>query len=689
MCGIAGIVSPYRLDDGATWRALQMRDVASHRGPDDAGVYSDARAILVHRRLSIIDLEGGRQPLSNEDGTIWTVFNGEIYNHRDLRSELEGLGHQYRSRSDTETIVHAYEEWGIGCAHLLRGMFAFAIWDARRQCLYLVRDRLGVKPLYWYRAGDRFLFGSEIKSLLASGLVRLEANVAVIPEVLSTRYTSSDETLFRGVHKLLPGHVLEFAGGELSTMEYWDVPCNEHVHAGRARPDHPGVSDQSDTVARFRELLEESVRLRLMADVPLGMFLSGGLDSSAIAAIMARQIDRPLQTFSVAFKERAFSELDYARDVARAIGAESHEIVIDDRDFFTALPKLIWHEDEPLAHPSSVPLYFVSALARQHVKVVLTGEGSDELLAGYGKYPRVAWNWRAGGVYERMVPRTARRVIERALVDRLPLQLGRYARRSFLSMDRSLESMFLDNFAAIRVADQQRLLAPGLREKATYAAAYGASLKYFDAWEALTHGAPARSSIAPWATARSSSAPGAPDGGGTLLDRLLYTDLKTYLVELLMKQDQMSMAASIESRVPFLDHRLVEFAATLPDTWKLSGRTTKRILREAVKNLLPATILTRPKMGFPVPFAEWTRGASNAIVREVLLDRRSRERGIIDAAAVDALLRDHASGRTDGGDRLWSLVNLELWYRTFIDREGVQTLPHAYSVAQVGPAAAA
>ena len=670
MCGIAGIVSPYQLDDGATWRALQMRDVMCHRGPDDAGVHSDARAILVHRRLSIVDLEGGHQPLSNEDGTVWTVFNGEIYNHRDLRSRLEGLGHTYRSRSDTETIVHAYEAWGIGCVHRLRGMFAFAIWDARRQCLYLVRDRLGIKPLYWSRAGDRFLFGSEIKSLLASGLVRLEANEAVIPEVLSTRYTSSDETLFRGVHKLLPGHVLEFAGGELSTMEYWDVPCGDHAsRPRRARPNDPRLSEQPDTVARFRELLEESVRLRLMADVPLGMFLSGGLDSSAIAAIMARQIDRPLQTFSVAFKERAFSELDYARDVARAIGADSHEIVIDDRDFFTALPKLIWHEDEPIAHPSSVPLYFVSALARQHVKVVLTGEGSDELLAGYGKYLRVAWNWRAAGVYERMVPRTARRVIERALVHRLPFQLGRYARRSFLAMDRSLESMFLDNFAAIRVADQHRLLAPDLREKATYGAAYGASLKYFDAWESPTRGAPA--------------------AGGTLLDRLLYTDLKTYLVELLMKQDQMSMAASIESRVPFLDHRLVEFAATLPDAWKLSGRTTKRILREAVKDLLPATILTRPKMGFPVPFAEWTRGTSNSIVRDVLLDRRSRERGIIDAPAVDALLRDHASGRTNGGDRLWSLVNLELWYRTFIDREGVQTLPHAHSVAQVGPAAAA
>jgi asparagine synthase (glutamine-hydrolysing) len=384
-----------------------------------------------------------------------------------------------------------------------------------------------------------------------------------------------------------------------------------------------------------------------MSDVPLGMFLSGGIDSSAVAAIMARMIDRPLQTFSVAFKDRAFNELQYAREVATAIGAVSHEIVIDDQDFFGALPKLVWHEDEPIAHPSSVPLYFVSALARQHVTVVLTGEGSDELLAGYGKYPRIAWNWRAGTVYERMMPATLRESIARSVVPRLPPQLARYASRSFLAMDRSPETMVFDNFASIRLADQQTLLAPGLRDAATRAGAYRSSLGYFHQ----------------------------PNGSSTLLDRLLYTDIKTYLVELLMKQDQMSMAASIESRVPFLDHKLVEYAASLPDEWKLNGWTTKRVLRESMKGLLPESILSRPKMGFPVPFASWTRGAWNGVARDVLLDRRSVERGIIDAPAVEALLRAHADGRTDGGDRIWSLLNLELWHRTFIDNEGVQTLP--------------
>jgi asparagine synthase (glutamine-hydrolysing) len=646
MCGIAGMVSSDRLPDDVRPRVERMRDIIAHRGPDDAGLYADPHAVLAHRRLSIVDLASGHQPLANETGTVWVVFNGEIYNHADVRAELEAYGHTYRTKSDTETIVHAYEQWGDDCVHRFRGMFAFALWDGPRRRLLLVRDRLGIKPLYWCRSGDALLFASEIKSLLASGSIRAEANASVLPEVLSTRYTASAETLFRGVHKLLPGHLLVFERGGIRIRQYWDVPLREHAAPPAASTGT--ATARRDTVARFRELLEESVRLRLMSDVPLGMFLSGGIDSSAIAAIMARQIDRPLQTFSVAFKDRAFNELEYAGQVARAIGADAHEVVIDDRDFFGALPKLVWHEDEPIAHTSSVPLYFVSALARRHVTVVLTGEGSDELLAGYGKYPRIAWNWRAGTVYERVVPRGVRQSIADRVVPRLPAQILRYARRSFLAMDRDAASMFLDNFASVRLADQRRLLAPGLRDLATAAVAYAPSTMYFDA----------------------------PNGASTLLDRLLYTDVKTYLVELLMKQDQMSMATSIESRVPFLDHRLVEFAALLPDEWKLRGWTTKRVLREAMKGLLPDAILNRPKMGFPVPFGKWLRegGGWNDVVRDVLLDRRSRERGIIDPAAVDQLLRDHADGRTDGGDRLWSLLNLELWYRTFIDGQGVQTI---------------
>ena len=350
MCGIAGIVAVDQLTQDAPARAIRMRDVITHRGPNESGLHCDAYAALAHRRLSIVDLSTGQQPLSNEDGTVWVVFNGEIYNHAEVRKDLEAHGHTYRTRSDTETIVHAYEQWGEECVHRFRGMFAFAIWDAPKRRLLLVRDRLGIKPLYWSRAGDSLLFGSEIKAILASGLVEPQANESVLPELLSTRYTSGEQTLFRGIHKLLPGHLLVFEGGQIATRRYWDVP---------ERPGRQPAAMDHDVVSRFRELLEESVRLRMMSDVPLGVFLSGGIDSSAIAALMARMIDRPLQTFSVAFKDRAFNELGYAREVAQALGAVSHEIVIDDRDFFSALPKLVWHEDEPIAHPSSVPLYFV------------------------------------------------------------------------------------------------------------------------------------------------------------------------------------------------------------------------------------------------------------------------------------------------------------------------------------------
>jgi len=637
MCGIAGIVSRDRLGPDDQARATAMRDVMSYRGPDGAGLHADARAVLAHRRLSIVDLAGGHQPLSNETGTTWITFNGEIYNHRDVRAQLEGAGHAYRTRSDTETIVHAYEQWGDECVQHFRGMFAFAIWDGAARRLLLARDRLGVKPLYWAMAGDRLLFASEIKAILKSGLVAATPNVRVLSEVLATRGTAGEETMFEGVYKLLPGHRLVFEDGRVRIEKYWDLPLDgpdpelERMHDGAL-------------IDRFRSLLQESVRLRLMSDVPLGMFLSGGIDSSAIAALMAREIDRPVDTFSVAFADRRFSELEYARAVARAIGANAHEIVIDDRDFFAALPRLVWHEDEPIAHPSSVPLHFVSVLARQHVVVVLTGEGSDELLAGYGKYPRAVINWRAGTVYERLVPAAVRASVAGSLVPRLPGRAGRYARRSFLAMPRNASAMFLDNFAGMPVRQQRELLS------ATALAGgdpYSSSLAYFNE----------------------------VNGRSGLLGRLLHTDIKTYLVELLMKQDQMSMSASIESRVPFLDHVLVEFAARLPDRLKLRGFTTKRILREALRGLLPEEILTRPKMGFPVPFGEWTRDRWQPVVRDVLLDRRTRERGLINPAAVEQLLAAHRDGATAGGDAIWALVNLELWYRTFIDGEGAQTLP--------------
>ena len=639
MCGIAGIVSSDILHPDAYLRALRMREVLVHRGPDQAGVYCDGVAALTHRRLNIVDLTTGQQPMSNEDGNTWVIFNGEIYNHAAVRRDLEGRGHTYRTRSDTESIVHAYEEWGDDCVHHFRGMFAFALWDRPNRRLLLARDRLGIKPLYWTRVGDMLLFGSEIKAILASGLVEPKAHLAMLPEVLGARYTSGADTLYTGIQKLLPGHRLIFERGIARVEQYWDLPIDS------ARTE---VREQ-DVVERFRELLSESTRIHLMSDVPVGMLLSGGLDSSAIAALMAQSTGPRLHTFSVAFKETAFNELEYARTVSQAIGATAHEITIDDRDFFEALPRLIWHEDEPIAHPSSVPLYFVSKLAREHVTVVLTGEGSDELLGGYGKYPRMMWNWSAGRVWSQVAPQKIRQLVAHFLGRTATGSLGRYGSRSFLAMDCTPEAMVFDNFAAIRVLDQQSVLAPELKPLATLARAYAGSAELFNR----------------------------PGANCTLLDRILYADVKTYLVELLMKQDQMSMAASIESRVPFLDHELVEFCANLPDKWKLSGLKTKRILREAMKPLVPPVVLNRPKMGFPVPFSSWTSGVWNPVVRDVLLDRRTRERGIFDVKAVEHLLREHATGKARRGDWIWTLFNLELWFRTSIDRMGIQTLPSA------------
>jgi asparagine synthase (glutamine-hydrolysing) len=650
MCGIAGFASSGVLALEDRVRAGQMADVLEHRGPDGVGLWTDDHAALVHRRLSIVDLAGGHQPLSNEVGSIWVSFNGEIYNHRDLRAQLEASGHRYRTHSDTETIVHAYEEWGDECVHRLRGMFAFAMWDAPRRRLLLVRDRLGIKPLYWARSGVRVVFASEIKAILASGLVIPEANDSVLPELLATRYVSGAETLFKGVHALLPGHRLVFEDDRVRTEQYWDVPLDGPDPELARLPD-------VDIVDRFRSKLKESVRLHLMSDVRVGVFLSGGIDSTAIAALMAGELDRPVDAFSVAFADRSCNELAYAREAARFIGATSHEVVIDDHDFFGALPRALWHEDEPIAHPSSIPLHFVSALARDHVKVVLTGEGSDELLAGYGKYPRALLNWTAGGVYEQLVPDALRSAVATTMVPHVPGRVGQLVRRSFLAMPRRPAEMFLDNFAGMPLQLQRSLLRT---TAANSRDVYAASLAYFES-------SPERTGI---------------------LDRLLYTDIKTYLVELLMKQDQMSMSMSIESRVPFLDHELVEFASRLPQRMKLNRFTTKRVLREAAKGLIPPAILDRPKMGFPVPFSRWVQNGWNSVARDVLLDRQTGERGLLDQEAVERLLDAHRDGSQSGGDAIWALMNLELWYRTFIDGEGIQTLPEPRKVDPGGRAAA-
>jgi asparagine synthase (glutamine-hydrolysing) len=626
MCGIVGIVGLNPLEAVDEARVKLMRDVLRHRGPDGEGLWVEGHVGLGFRRLAIVDLAGGAQPMPNEDESVWVVFNGEIYNHAKLRPWLEARGHRYRSRSDTETIVHLYEEEGERCVDRLQGMFAFAVWDRARGRLLLARDRLGIKPLYYALTDRELVFASEIKAILAAGAVAPAFNTSILPEFLASRYVAGAETFFRGVSKLLPGRTLSWSlDTGVRERRYWQLPA---------------AIDGDDSPARaardVRDRLEGVVRSHLMSDVPLGVFLSGGLDSSGLAALMSGMLEEPIRTFSVGVPDADANELPYARLVARAVGAVHREVVVRPEEFFDALPRLVRHEDEPIAFSSSVPLYFVSRLAAEDVKVVLTGEGADELFLGYHRYRVTHWNERLGGAYRSLVPRAVRGAIGGA-VRRLPRRLGRYATRTFLGLEPGTRQLFCENFAVFPTALQRGLLAdPGL-------------LAARDPYQE--------------ALARYADAPGGP------LERMSHADLQTYLVELLMKQDQMSMAASIESRVPFLDHTLVEHVSALPGRLKLRGWQTKAVLRAALRDLVPREILTRRKMGFPVPVGRWLRGPFRPIVDEFVLGPRARARGLFDPAALRRLAQAHGTGAAEHGDRLWLLINLEIWQRLFLDGE--------------------
>src|SRR5256885_6160857 len=493
MCGICGIAfsaRSRRLVDAQ--ELVRMRDTMTHRGPDDFGIFTEGRVGLAHRRLSIIDVAGGHQPMHDDGGSLHIVYNGEVYNHQDLRASLEQRGHRYHTRCDTETILRLYQQEGPPAVHQLRGMFAFAIWDGRREELFLARDRLGVKPLYYVLTEDGSLyFASEIKALLAAGATSPQLNYHALPDYLANHAPSGTATLFTGVQRLLPGHTLRWRDGVVDIHQYWDLSFARAEHTNR--PD-------GDLIAEFGHRFTEAVRIRLMSDVPLGVFLSGGIDSASIAAVMSRLVAEPIKTFSVAFAEREANELGYARAVADAYRTDHHEVVVSPEEFFDALPTLVWHEDEPLAHPSSVALYFVARLATDHVKVVLTGEGSDELLAGYGRYARTLYNVRLGGPYHRLVPATFRRAV-RGMIG--SLAVGSLARRklerTFLCVPPDLASIYFDNFAVFPRALQTQLLTPATQERVAAADPYRVMREYLERTDART-----------------------------LLDRLLYIDAKTY-----------------------------------------------------------------------------------------------------------------------------------------------------------------
>jgi asparagine synthase (glutamine-hydrolysing) len=616
MCGIAGIMS-------LTGRPVDLGEVRSmcgamkHRGPDDQGFHVGEDIGLGMRRLSIIDLATGQQPVRNEDGSVLAVCNGEIYNFKELRDELVRRGHRFRSGSDSETIVHLYEDHGARCVERMRGMFAFALWDARRRMLLLARDRLGIKPLYYASVGGRLIFASELKAVLQLPEVERRLNWSAVDHLFTSLSTPSGDSIVAGVRKLEPGRLLIATAGRGSRIEpYWDL---------RFVPD--GRATEEDCVQRLRELLEESVRLHLVSDVPLGAFLSGGIDSSAVVATMARLGTGPVKTFSIGFAEEDYDELAYARRVAKAFATEHHELILSP-DVVEIVDDLAWYLDEPFGDSSAIPTYMVSRLAAGHVTVALSGDGGDELFAGYDKYRVEARERRLESL---LGPVRAVLGAARAMPDGMR---GRNFLRHF-----SLAGVerYLDAQTLFRWEDKRRLFRP-------------------EAFEQLTRDDPRRS--------EGTCLEGME---GDWLSALQAFDFKTYLpLDILTKVDRMSMAHGLEARVPLLDHRLVEFAATIPAAFKLRDGTTKHIFKRAMRGLLPDAIIDRRKRGFAVPLGRWFRGRLGGFVRDLLLSERSRRRGIFNEDYIERLLKRHERGRALDL-HLWTLISFELWCRTFLD----------------------
>lgn len=621
MCGITGYVSVQpNVDLSAALRA--MATAIAHRGPDDEGFFETATRIgqyrvgLAHRRLSIIDLSTGHQPLGNEDGSIQIVFNGEIYNFHSLRTELEAKGHRFATHSDTETIVHAYEEWGDDCVMRFRGMFAFAIWDAPRERLFLARDRFGKKPLFLMESGDNLLFASEIKSLLAFPGVSACVDTDAVWDYLAYRYVPAPATLFSGVRKLMPGSLAVWEKGTLTEKRYYHPP-DRFPHQDAIIPDDP--------VGAFLEKLEESVAIRMISDVPFGAFLSGGIDSSAIVGLMSRHLSTPVKTFSVGFSESAYSELSYAKIIAQQFKTDHHELTVSQEHLMQHLPTLVCFRDAPVAEPSDIPIYLLAKEARKTVKMVLTGEGADEFLGGYPKH-----------VFERyvcsyqMLPKFVRHELIEPLIDALPYRFRR--------AKTALVNLGLDHFEE-RMPRWFGALSPREREALT------------TLWSPVN-----KTSCVQFNTPANNSS----------LRRILYFDQTSWLPDnLLERGDRMTMAASLEARMPFMDHELAAFVSNLPDGYRVRGRMTKWILREAMKRLLPAEILGRPKVGFRVPVNEWFRNGMRDYLYDHLTGSDSYTAIYYHRSALLRLLKEHMEGHQNHEKVLWCLLNLEVWHRCY------------------------
>jgi len=617
MCGIAGILG---LNDApADRREVEaMCSALVLRGPDDEGYYVEGPIGLGMRRLSIIDLATGQQPVHNEDGSIQVVLNGEIYNFQSLREDLEAAGHTFYTASDTEVIVHLYEEYGADCVQRLRGMFAFALWDARRRKLLLVRDRLGIKPLFFGEFDGRLAFASELKAILQLPWIPRALNWNAVARLFTSLTTPGDQSIVAGVHKLPPGHLLEAGPGcPPRVTRYWDVRFEADLR-----------HDEDWFVERLRALLRESVGLRMICDVPFGAFLSGGIDSSAVVATMAGQSDRPIRTFSIGYREKSHDELDHARQVAHALGTEHHERVVT-ADVADLIGDLAWHLDEPFGDSSAIPTYLVSQVAAEHVKVALSGDGGDELFAGYDKYCVERRERRY-----RHVPAAVRSLLGR-VGERLPE--GARGRRFLRHIALDGTDRYLDAGTLFDAEAQTALFLEPAAERVL--------------------------AVDPWKDLAASLG----RGGDHWLSALQYTDIRNYLpLDILTKVDRMSMAHSLEVRVPLLDHKLVEFAATIPPALKLRGSNTKYIFKRAMRGILPDAIIDRRKQGFAVPLGHWFRGELNSFVRDLLLSPTAAARRIINPRYVEHLLALHEGGRPLDL-QIWTLISFELWCRTFLD----------------------
>ena len=631
MCGIAGFVdsaaprlaaAPLRLD--AEFNLVhRMCDVIRHRGPDDEGIHVEPGVGLGMRRLSIIDLAGGRQPIHNETATVWVVFNGEIYNYRELRNELEAYGHRFTTSSDTETIVHAYEQWGEDAFRRLRGMFGIALWDHSTRTLLLARDRAGQKPLHYTLHGGRLYFASEIKSLLAAGAVDPRLNLAALDHYLAFLYAPRDSSILEGVKKLPPGHFLRWRDGRSEVVRYWQIAADETFEG-----------TEHDAVEGLRAVLRDAVSSHMVSDVPLGAFLSGGIDSSGVVGMMAQASSRPVKTFSIGFDDPAFDELEHARTVARHFGTDHHEFVVKP-DGLSILDDLIGHFDEPFADSSAIPTWYVSEIARRHVTVVLSGDGGDELFGGYDRYlphPRVAAFDRA--------PLPGLRTAAALAWPLLPH--GMKGKNFLRHVAKDAAGRYLDSITLFPPDERASLYADGAR--AALASGAEATLwRHFDRFGGLPHDS-----------------------------RMMRFDFETYLPEdVLTKVDRMSMAHSIESRVPLLDNTVIDFAASLPSRFKIHAGRRKHVLKEALRPLLPAGILDRRKQGFGVPLGTWFRGGLTDLFSDVLQSPRARQRGYFEPAFVSRLVKEHLSGQRDHTLRLWQLTVFELWHRHYLDTAAV------------------